>query len=128
MARGCSAQVCVFRRRLYVGYGVGTRGLADGVLVYKLYVAQISQVSADRGKLARSVGAFVQFAFEGAEEDIAHQCAFTGTRYAGDYGHYIERKAYVHAFQIVLAGACDFNILVPRATAFGHGNGFLARR
>ena len=113
---------------LYVGYGVGTRGLADRVLVYKLYVAQISQVSADRGKLARSVGAFVQFAFEGAEEDIAHQCAFTGTRYAGDYGHYIERKAYVHAFQIVFAGACDFNILIPRATAFGHGNGFLAQK
>ena len=28
---------------------------------------------------------------------IAYQCAFAGTRYAGDYGHYIERKAYVHA-------------------------------
>ena len=27
---------------LYVGYRVGTRGLADRVLVYKLYVAQIS--------------------------------------------------------------------------------------
>ena len=65
--------------------------------------------------------AFVQLAFEGAEEDVAYQRTLARTRHAGDYRHYIKRDTYVHAFQVVLACACDFNILVPGTAAFGTG-------
>ena len=57
----------------HVGGRVRARALSDGVLVYKLHMFHLLPVAFQCDVFTRSVGHFVQMAFQGRVEDTLHQ-------------------------------------------------------
>ena len=50
---------------------------------------------------------------QGSVQDIADQCAFSGTTHSRNYGNDIQRELDINAFEVVGTGALNLNISVP---------------
>ena len=62
----------------------------------------------------------------GTVEDVANECGFAGTTYAGDYRHDIKREFHVNTSKIVGACALDFDVIAPWSVTCGALNDFLS--
>ncbi len=112
---------------LDIGGGVRTRGLADGILVDKLDMADGLIVALKTLIFARGIGHIAEVALESRKKDALDEGALAGAGNACDNGHDIERKADVNALEIVHAGTLDGDDTIPGATARRNGDGVEAR-